>query len=419
MEDPLRPSMVTVFRNDDLLRCIVQRLSPADLVRAALACHLWCRAVSRAAPKAPPLLGYIFHPVDTPPPPPIRSRNNAAYPPAFVPLDASAPRLSLDAAGADFSIHDVHLGLVLLLPRTIPGKILPRILVLDPASGRRALLPQPPRDTLPNDRWRGSRHVVGVAVLSRAHPSRLCFEAICFTVDGDRPRAWVATVRGERDCAWRAPPQAKGIQVDFDPFLFEGRCVHAAGDIYWHICNSRRALKLDPRTIHFSYLQAPSEMADFNKFRIGETPDDGRLCLATAEEQQLRVWVRRGNADYDSNDDGWVLVRQMSLKRVYDSMPGLPKNTVGRILCTWMSDIDAGRTGKVFIKTWGFGHYSFHVETGELQRLLTDDGKDYGHPIYAYFLAWPPAFLVSSHEVSCLLDLPIPCGLYTLLLTQH
>jgi hypothetical protein len=71
---------------------------------------------------------------------------------------------------------------------------------------------------------------------------------------------------------------------------------------------------------------------------------------------------------------------------------------VKRIICTWCSDIDAERTGKVFIQTWSYGHYSFHMETCKLECLVTDDGKDYGHPIYAYLLAWPPAFLASSSQ---------------------
>ncbi|KAK3132469.1 hypothetical protein QOZ80_6AG0522300 [Eleusine coracana subsp. coracana] len=393
MADP-RPSMVIVLESDALLCSILRRLSLSDLVRAALACHHWCGAASRVAPHAPPLLGYLFHPVDTPPPPPFRSEPEADYPAVFIPLDTAAPRLSLDA-GADFSVHDVHLGLVLLLPRTFPGKLVPRILALDPASGRRALLPPPPRETLPGDKWRPARHVVGVAVLSRAHPSRLRFEAVCLTIDGDRPRAWVASVRDEGDCAWRALPRSGDVQVGFDPFWLEGRSVHAAGDVYWHICNSPRALKLDPRTLEFSYMLAPAEMVGhFAKFRIGETPEDGRLCVASAEDQQLRVWVRVEDAD--NSDNGWMLVRQMGLKRVYDSVPELPRTTVGRNLCTDISDIDAARTGKVFIETLGFGHYSFHVETRELQRPVTQDGKDYGHPIYAYYLAWPPAFLASS-----------------------
>ncbi|KAL6591829.1 hypothetical protein ACP70R_049692 [Stipagrostis hirtigluma subsp. patula] len=362
---PATSSAEAVLTNGLLLRSILQRLTPADLLRAALASHRWCRAASRAAPLAPPLLGYLFHPVDTPPPTPIPSPATAHYPAVFAPLDhaASAPRLSLGFAAhaaRGFTVQDVHLGLVLLLPSELPKMLLPRILVLDPASRRSALLPPPPRDAVPNDRWRRTRHVVGVAVLSRAHPSRLCFEAVCVAVDGDRPRAWVASVR-DGDCTWRALPRSKGAKVDFDPWLFEKRCVHAAGNIYWHICNSGRLLALDPRTLELSFLLVPAELGmHFKKYRVGEAPEDGQLCIASAEDQQLQLWVR---GDANGNDNGWVLVRQMSIHRVLNTVPGLPRDMMSRMLCTSLTDIDAGRTGKVFIDTEAYGRYSFHLET--------------------------------------------------------
>ncbi|KAL6598061.1 hypothetical protein ACP70R_046482 [Stipagrostis hirtigluma subsp. patula] len=379
MEAPPATAAEAVLADDLLLRSILQRLPPpADLLRAALASHRWCRAASRAAPLAPPLLGHLFHPVDTLPPTPIPSPANAHYPAVFAPLDhaAAAPRLSLGFAAhaaRGFAIQDVQLGLVLLLPSELPKMLLPRVLVLDPASRRSALLPPPPRDAVPNDRWRRTRHVVGVAVLSRAHPSRLCFEAVCVAVDGDRPRAWVASVRdGDCTCDACTPP----------------------GTIYWHICNSGRLLALDPRTVELSFLLVPAELGmHFKKYRVGEAPEDGQLCIASAEDQQLQLWVR---GDANGNDNGWVLVRQMSIHRVLNTVPSLPRDMMSRMLCTSLTDIDAGRTGKVFIDTEAYGRYSFHLETQKLERLVTDDGKEYGHPIYAYFLAWPPAFLAPS-----------------------
>ncbi|KAL6591830.1 hypothetical protein ACP70R_049693 [Stipagrostis hirtigluma subsp. patula] len=322
----------------DALVLILRRLPPADLLRAALACRRWRRAASLALPRAPPLLGYFFHPQDTPPPPPMEADKRVLYPAAFAPLDdaSASPRLSLafapDAARG-FAIQDVHLGLVLLLPSKLPEMLLPRILVLDPASRRRALLPPPPRDAVPNDRWRRTRHVIGVAVLSRAHPSRLCFEAVCLAVDGDRPRAWVASVR-DGDCTWRALPRSKEVKVDFDPVWFEKRCVHAGGKLYWHICNSGRMLVLDPRTLELSFLLAPAELGDhFCKYRIGETPEDGRLCIASMEEQELQLWVR-GDAKW--SDNGWLLERKMRMRKVLDRVPGLPRDMKSRIISTYL-----------------------------------------------------------------------------------
>ncbi|CAN6195354.1 unnamed protein product [Urochloa humidicola] len=384
---------------EDVFICILRRLSPADLIRAALACRRWRRAASLAH-RAPPLLGYLVQPADTPPRPPFLETNRFLYPAVLVPLHdvaaaAASPCLFYDFApdaALGFIIEDVHLGLVLLLesPRPRPQGVIPDILVVDPASRRRAMLPPPPLDAVLEGLL--SRRVVGVAVLSRAHPSRLCFDAVCFTVDGDRPRAWVASVR-HGDCTWRVLPPSRAVEVDFDTIWFESRPVHAAGDIYWHICNSSRVLKLDPRTLEFSFLLAPAELNYNEKYRIGEKPEDGRLCIACAEDQQLRLWV---HGDTDGSGNGWVLERQMCLRKVLDTIPDLPKDDLSRMMSLWLSDIDAGRSGKVFIKTCGYGRYSFHMETGKLECLATNDGKEYSHPIYAYFLAWPPAFLVPS-----------------------
>jgi hypothetical protein len=176
--------------------------------------------------------------------------------------------------------------------------------------------------------------------------------------------------------------------------------VHAAGKMYWHICNSDRMLVLDPATLRFSYLLAPAELAEhYCTYRIGETPEDGRLCiLAVANDSlQLQLWVRGGEAKC-SDDNGWRVEKDIvNMRVVWEAVPGLPRDMAQRIFCVWPSDMDAGRTGKAFIRTFGYGRYSLHLDTGKIERLATTDGKEYGDPIYAYFLAWPPAFLAPEY----------------------
>ncbi|XP_051191417.1 uncharacterized protein [Lolium perenne] len=399
VEEPRSGAAIDVLHGDDL-RDILRRLSLADLLRAALACHRWLRVAARCLPRAPPLLGHFFHPVNISSPMPIKPKP-VHYDAVFAPvgLDASSPRLSLDFApeASRFELHDCYQGLLLLEPAgSLPRMILPRLLVLDPATQRRALLPPPPRDTVPDDhRWRGSRCYVGSALLSRAHPSKLCFEAVCFAIDGGHPRAWVASV-DNGECRWRALPRDEDVVVDFHPWWFESRCVHAAGKMYWHICSSGRVLALDPATLRFSYLLAPSALGDeFFKYRVGETPDDGRLCMATVEEQVMQLWVR---GETRCSDNGWYLEKEMNLHKVYDAVPGLPRDVVSRVKSIYLSDIDAGHTGRLFIQMLGYGRYSFDLNTGDLSRLPTDGVKEYGHPIYAYFLAWPPAAFLAPEQ---------------------
>ncbi|PNT75494.1 hypothetical protein BRADI_1g33506v3, partial [Brachypodium distachyon] len=74
-----------------------------------------------------------------------------------------------------------------------------------PLSRPRPGHPPPPRDTAPDDRrWRRTRHHVGSTLFSRAHPSKFCFDAICFAIDDGQPRAWVASVD---NCLWCALPR--------------------------------------------------------------------------------------------------------------------------------------------------------------------------------------------------------------------
>ncbi|KAF0923408.1 hypothetical protein E2562_006312 [Oryza meyeriana var. granulata] len=112
--------------------------------------------------------------------------------------------------------------------------------------------------------------------------------------------------------------------------------------------------------------------------------------MAAVEDQEMEFW-ERGKAR--GSDNGWFLRKRMNMRKVFDSVPGLPKDMVSRIMCIWLGDINPRRTGKLFITTQGYGRYSLHMETGKLERLATQDGKEYGHPTYAYYLAWPPAFL--------------------------
>jgi hypothetical protein len=377
----------------DILPDIFRRLSLVDLLRAALACHRWRRVAARCLPRVPPLLGYFFHPVKTPPPPPFHNRERTRYDAVFAPLDASSPRLSLDFApdAFRFDLHDCHQGLLLLEPNVpTPRAFHPRLLVLDPATRRRALLPPPPRDTVPDDhRWRRSRYYVGSALLSRADPGKLCFEAVCFAIDGGHPRAWVASVDNDK-CRWRALPRDEEVVVDFDPYWFETRGVHAAGKMYWHICNSCRVLELDLATLRFSYLLPPAALpGDRFKYRMGETPD-GRLCVVTVENELMQIWVR---GETSCSDNGWVVERELNISKVYDAVPGLPMDKLRRKQSIMVMDVDVGQKWNLFIEMVGYGTYSFDSKTIKLERLATKGGKEYGKPICAYLLAWPPAFL--------------------------
>jgi hypothetical protein len=370
----------------------------AVIRRAALACRVPRRLLSHsaAASSAPharassSLLGHFYHPFCPQDPNAFRFPTTSA--PAFQPLTATSPRLTLDFLPKDpdifdFSLSDSHLGLLLLRQKADAFNSTNRsLLVCDPVSRRHALVPPPPFTSL------SSGEVVGVALLSRAADDDaaggLRFEVVCVAVDADRPRAWVGSFR-DGWCRWSALPRSRGVTIDFDLMRFEHICVHAAGGMYWHILNSHFVLALDAATMEFSRLPPPAMMwggtDGSHKYRIGQMPEDGRLCIASLERRHgLQLCVR---GDGRGSDNGWVLERRIRMKEVLDTVPSLPKDLFVRHYRLWLGDMDAGRTGRVFINTMGYGNFSYHMETGKLECLTREDGMTFGHPIFAYFSA--------------------------------
>jgi hypothetical protein len=118
--------------------------------------------------------------------------------------------------------------------------------------------------------------------------------------------------------------------------------VYPIRNIYWHICNSSRVLKLDACTLEeFSYLPVPAEVGDhFNKYRIGEVPEDGRLFMVVAaDEEELQIWVP---GDVKWSDRGWLLERRICM----DKVPGLPTNRMNRMLCTGLATLTTHAPGR-------------------------------------------------------------------------
>jgi hypothetical protein len=143
---------------------------------------------------------------------------------------------------------------------------------------------------------------------------------------------------------------------------------------------------MDTATMEFSYLRAPTLIWDDRghpRYRVGETPD-GRLCVAALDDWKLLRQCVRG----EGSPDGWVLERDMCLRSVLDAVPGLLNHPHRKSsFAYWLSDIDPGRTGRVFIRTMGCGRYSYNMDTGGLSPLMTHDGFEYGDPTLAYFPA--------------------------------
>ncbi|XP_044963558.1 uncharacterized protein LOC123421933 [Hordeum vulgare subsp. vulgare] len=350
--------------------------------RAALACRSARRLLSTSGqPRPAPstLLGHFHHPMWPQDAEAFQLPPLAA--PVFQPLTPSSPSLSIDFLPdvLDYALHDSHLGLVLL--RRKPQFGTRGFLVCDPVSRRHAQLPPPPISS------NNGGVVIGAALLSRA-PSGggLQFEILCVALEVDRPRAWIASYHDGR-CRWAALAPSRGVTLDLDHTRFERVCVHAAGGMYWHVLHSPAVLALDTASCDFSFLPAPALMwggdDGDHKYRIGEMPEDGRLCIASLERRHgLQICVRAQVGA--TGDNGWVLDRRVPMEEVLDTVPSLPKDRLLRHSRMWLGDMDAGRTGKVFINTIGFGNFSYDIIDHKLEPLTIEDGTTYGHPVFAY-----------------------------------
>jgi hypothetical protein len=170
--------------------------------RVALACRVPLRLLSHSAAASSPhlcapssLLGHFSHPFcPQAPNNPYKHPPTAA--PAFHPLTASSPRLSLDFLPdiSDFCLCDSHLGLLLLRHKADDLDSQNRsFFVCDPVSRRHELVTPPPFD-----RFTGGQ-LAGVALLSRAADDAaagaLQFEVVFVAVDEGRPRAWIGAFR--------------------------------------------------------------------------------------------------------------------------------------------------------------------------------------------------------------------------------
>nr|XP_020154087.2 uncharacterized protein LOC109739385 [Aegilops tauschii subsp. strangulata] len=256
----------------------------------------------------------------------------------------------------------------------------PQILVCDPVSRRTALLP-PGMVTCTFSK------LVSVVILSRDADdpagSGLRFRAAVVTLEDTTLRAFVATFRDGK-CHWECLLRSQArCNVD----QLERHCVRASRFLIWHIRDEGAVLTFDPETLEFGFVLAPAALdmgGHFLKYRVGLMPD-GRFCFGSMSRDHENLELRVLGPEPKDGENVWVLEREVCLLQAFDEMPQLPSSFIARRKCTWLSDMDAGRTGRVFIGTSGYGHYSYHLDTRKLERLVMDDGEQYGHPMFAYF----------------------------------
>ncbi|KAM0908665.1 hypothetical protein ACQ4PT_015312 [Festuca glaucescens] len=405
-----QPAPTTILAlGDDLLREVFLRLpSLPSLVRAALACPAFLRAV-RSSPTfrhrfrdlhSPTILGAFVVDDEIPMPTfaPVRLRDRRSDPDhaaALRGLDVFLTRLP-DAIGvkkddgedaedededeedvededgpmAEWSMSGCCDGYVLLV---MPRWNTKKVAVYEPLTGALHLFPGPPDEVFSgnSEYTEAEFHVIPSKADDRS------FRVLCVPKEngGDH-----IAVLSQDTMKWQITPTPWRLQEEGNVELVRN------GLVYW-ACSDRDYIPvLNTATLQFSQTDMPPTGPSGV---LGET-SDGRLCLARAcnDNLELKVWVLRAG---DDGVDKWM---KNSTFQMVNAMDKLTLNIVDE--CPSLNVV-AIVGGFVYLTihqneppNWLL---SFCIETRELQKLCRITRFEFCYP---YIMAWPPSLVPSK-----------------------
>jgi hypothetical protein len=387
----MAPAASTIaYLGDDLLREVFLLLpTPADVLRAALACKLFLRAIRSAAflrlfrrrhPfTSPHLLGCFIHR-------PIRDRISDNPLPLLLPAlpaNSAATRRVVD--GADFALSflpagassradlwkvlDCRNGRILLRNR-----VSREMVVADPLIRRTVSLPAPP-----------AGRPIGYGLVADDGDSSL-FQAVCISQEGGGSPGLRALVLSSGELRWA---DVAGLALADQPDLADSRAMQANRSLYWGLKGLERMVEFNTVTMEFSVLELPPftrlPMSSFDVIEKGEGGADG-LYLLTMNNFCIEVW---GGWEDGSGGLAWKLVeKSVMFKRAMAALIGSkrfhPLNVIGVV------------AGVLFLRN-GDHMFSIELETMKLWRL-THKVNCPSSMIYPYTIAWPPLFLNPSEH---------------------
>ncbi|KAM0886687.1 hypothetical protein ACQ4PT_029534 [Festuca glaucescens] len=387
----MAPAAATVANlGDDLLREVFLLLpTPADLLRAALACKPFLRAVRSAAflrlfrrrhPfTCPPLLGCFLHrPIED------RIRENPA--PLLLPASPATSAVTRRVVeGGDFALSflpargrpyadlwkvlDCRNGRLLLRNR-VSGELA----VADPLTRRCVSLPAPLAE-----------RPVGYGLVADDGNSSV-FQAFCISQEGDGSSGLGALVLSSRELRW-ANVAGLALAHQFD--LANSRAMQANRSLYWGLKGWKRMVELNTVTMVFSVLELPPFTRQFS-FDVIEKGEDGagRLYLLTMCDSCIEVW---GGWEDGSGGLIWTLVeKSVRFQRAMAAMIG------SEHFYRHGLDVIGVVAGVLFLRN-GDRLLSIDLETMKLWMVSHKD-KCPSALIYPYTVAWPPSFLNPSEE---------------------
>ncbi|XP_044318087.1 uncharacterized protein [Triticum aestivum] len=396
----------------DLLREVFLHLpTPADLLRAALACKPFIHAARSARflrrfrrrhPSACPLLlGCFVHrpsedrcredpsPLLLPAPLPAAARRvveGGDFALSFLPdrgssgpdpwrvLDSRSGRpLLWDRASAEqpvadpWKVLDCRNGRLLLRNR-VSGELA----VADPLTRRWASLPAPPAE-----------RPVGYGLVTDDGCSSV-FQAFCLSEDGGGSSGLRALVLSSSELRWADAAVLAG-QYNLE----DSRVMQANGSLYWKLKGGERMVALNTATMAFSLLELPDFARQFS-FDVIEKGDDdaGGLYLLTMLGCCIEVW---GGWDDGSGVLTWTLVdKSVRFQRAMAEMIGSPQFYRHGLV------VIAVVAGVVFLRNKD-RLLSIDLETMKLRMLVRKDECP-SALMYPYTMAWPPSCLNPTEQ---------------------
>ncbi|CAN6347667.1 unnamed protein product [Urochloa humidicola] len=378
---PHEPTIPTTIIDlgDDLILDIFLRLpSLPSLVRVALACRAFLAAV-RSSPAfrrrfrelhPPPVLGFFFDPngSETPPFTPIRRRADPDLAAAVRGADVFLTRLPChDDAAPGWELVMCHGGNVVLFNSRTK-----QIAAYNPLTRALDILPLP-EEIYDNFIFLSSDEAPG------------SFRALAIYHGKSEMRA---AIFSSNTMDWRILSLSEPAELTTNKrYVLPATLLN--GSVYFPHKREAYILVLNTSTLQLTCIDLPVDLkGQGHAYMIGETKD-GKLCIVSATDFTLSVWVRRANADGVEQwvRDGVIALEAEVLRATKGSRDNHHALKVWDIIdgIVYLSTFEAFRDRR--LPSW---FLSFCLETRKLEKLFH---KTFDHDCFPYVMAWPPLVL--------------------------
>lgn len=399
------PTTIRSLTDDLLLQIFLCLPSLATLVRAALACRAWRRAVvsSRAFRRRfrelhpAPLLGLFFEP-----PSPVQDPALPAFP-SFVPVRRRERDLSVALRGGDFfltclqehpckahawDIIDCRGGYVLLFNGDQSSG--QGMAVVNPLARQCRLFEYGHVDTF--EGCRGTP-VERNACLLCSEEDPASFRVVLLAHDESRVRA---TVFSSDTCEWKIHPwvDVPGRPRRSKLWLLNSN-MQSNGLLYWVYKNHKYMLTLNTATMEFSAEELPQFLKNRRcSFSVGET-NNGARCIVYAIDFTVGVMLRRTDGD---GTEKWMLDRATPLDTQLDGVLRKQKRNYDELLVVAVRDgfVHLVTSNKISSASDNPSWFlSLCLETMKLENLFQRTYDSGAHP---YVMAWPPCLVDNDRK---------------------